>query len=72
MPRQMTNGLILPNMDGLVAAGKYTLAVTIVLNHPATMYFASALLGVVQPLSIQMHLALQDLNYPANVRLFFL
>ena len=59
-------------MGDSIAAGKYTLAITLVLSHPATMYFASALLGVVEPLSIQMHLALQDLNYPANVRLFFL
>ena len=67
----MTSGLTLPNMGGSVAAAQYTLAITIVLSHPATMYFASALLGIVEPLSIQMHLALLDLKYPANVRSFF-
>jgi len=58
----MTDFLFYYDASYGVTAAKYILAASILINHPAFIYLTSSLLSVIEPLGLQIHLALLDVN----------
>jgi hypothetical protein len=58
----MTEYLFYYDASYVVTAAKYIFVASIVINHPFFIYFTSSLLSVIEPLGLQIHLALLDIN----------